>query len=345
MNFYERTLLRNYFPNFVLKGNSNFNLKVEGIKGINNLNGSLPSLFKNRNLYQSPYYLEDKTDFIHYTSVEAVFEIIKSNQLRLHDLSKVNDPKEIIYIDDEKTSQKLHKDNITFNENSKDAKDLSRKRKSFSLSMCEIEDFEKPDTFSMWKEYGKSGEGAALILNVDGIHRYDWYNFHISKIHYGNENSLIKDYFNKHQQFLIDNKVSFLNFKNFITPVLAFHKSKYYEAEKEVRLFTRLPYYSINNSIESEFLDLFSRDYSLSDKNNYKSFINLNLRNDYNYKDYNHLNFKNIPSIKIEKIILGYKHTIKESVDLENHLNHLNKKRDLPLVKVEISHLKNELGF
>lgn len=347
VEFYESTLLNKYFPNFNAKENN------EGMWSYDEdvRNTPLPSLYYNRNLYGSPYYLDKSTDFIHYTSLDAAFNIVKTNQIRLNELTQVNDPKEInfikgilgeinfgaldIYVHDE------------FEDNASKSIIQRLKEKIYTISLCLIEDKENPDSFEMWKQYGDYGKGVAIVLNIDQIHRHDWYNFHLTQVYYGENETTdeLSNFMREHQQFLIDNNVSFNDFDLFLAPMLSAHKSNYYQSEKEVRLLAKLSVYYNTDGINEDFNNILGADLNLYRNNMFRRCINLNLRNQYDLKKYKYLSNVNIPSISIEKIILGYTYDDTFARKLEGIINGINRKNNGPLIKVEVSTLKEELGF
>ncbi|MFB6340843.1 DUF2971 domain-containing protein [Saccharicrinis sp. FJH62] len=249
---------------------------------------TIPS--ENLNLIGSPYYYEQK-QVVHFTNIFALNSILQEKAIRLYNLHNLNDPREFTF------ASKIFdlSDSVI-----KDAKD-----NLFIFSFCEENILNNSsDEFNMWRLYGKNGKGVALVFSVQNS-LDEWNDFHLSKVSYGVDQ---RRKFMQLLRFLNAN----VNQEPFIDvdfgKLYAFHKSKMFSIEKEVRLvFDRREMRSgaINRTVtlknEPIFPIIKSDLYKIIENKNNIRYLRLPI-----YFTSNKSNDYEVPLLKIEKIIVGY---------------------------------------
>lgn len=179
----------------------------------------------NEVLKGSQYYLNSKTEFIHYTSFQNLLSILNDKSIRMFDFNYLNDPQEFIYGADRFKIPSIY--------NSR--KDL--KETLFSLSMCLYDEKVEKDSFDMWRLYGASGNGVGIVLDFDNSNREHWHKFYLSKIYYNDEDlQKLLDVQTRHVEFHKKYKFHVRDYHDILYPLLGFHKAGIYKAENEVRL-------------------------------------------------------------------------------------------------------------
>lgn len=316
-SFYEREVLNRNLPHFNIskdrtRCSSIYMADDFETDKVLNLNPH----FANKNLYKSKYYFDRSDLFVHYTSLEAAYNIATTGKLRLYSLEDMKDPNEINFMMD--TLQRTNLDTMPLvNGFDADFSAIDNLKSEVFVFCCNA--ISNEDSFEesyMWDNYGMNNIGVAIIFKIDSSLRYEWYNFHLSKVYYGEGEELkeMKQLFDKHHRFLVENKINRqYNYNNFFATFLATHKNEGFRNENEIRLITKLSniYVSGEGSWEAEFRSLFpqlsgpSRD--SSGNIIYKKFIELNLLNRYDYRGLSQINHKEIPLISIHKIVLGNK--------------------------------------
>jgi hypothetical protein len=174
-----------------------------------------------RNVYKRP----QTRHFIHYTSVQSLFEILNSKSLRLYDLNNLNDPKEISY------AISSLSDNIE--------EYLPEYRRSFfCASFCKYSMTSPNDNFLHWRIYGGEGKGVGIVFEITNMED-DWHNVFFGKVNYGLENRKF-DLLFKFQQFHFEfNKQHnlFHNVPSAFALMAMYFKHPLWKDEKEYRLF------------------------------------------------------------------------------------------------------------
>jgi hypothetical protein len=254
-------------------------------------------------LENTVYQIQGEKQFIHYTSFQNLFHIINSEKIRLSDLNQLNDPKEFDFLIEKWNLELSNKEIELF------------KRSLFVFSMC---NYTEDDDFNLWRLYGDNGKGVGIVFELLN-ESFDWYNFMLGKVSYGNldaEKKLselikISNYYKT--KGLNQNRIS-----GIVGMLLLLHKNEIWSIEKEFRIFSFLDYdihalqpiglmshyffdsnkvsFSLNSSgIESTWLfnDLYQNkdqhyQYSNIDKKDTEIFL------------------KNTLRLRIKKIILGY---------------------------------------
>lgn len=245
-------------------------------------------------LKNNEYLLPGSKCFIHYTSLESLTQIINNKYFRLNSLAFQDDPQE-----------------ATFALNDKEVNHL--KHFAYCLSFCEYDPVQTPDNFDAWRLYGRNGDGVGIVFTFNSDVDL-WVDNYLGKIQYGThlpnnfeqEKSTrkFKRFKKNHLKFIEDHKNEFTYRTNRFNPAsiipdwlirfLAFHKSGLYKIENEIRflrcLSTQPSDFTLNNRSEKTH---FAR--LLIDQQNI---------NDQELKQYS---YGDEPSVKLEKIIIGYR--------------------------------------
>lgn len=172
----------------------------------------------NSNLLNSPYFYKSKSA-VHFTSVHALASMLKEKSIRLYNLHTVNDPREFTFAS---KIFKLNKELIA------DAKD-----NLFLMSFCERGVMKKASVeFNMWRLYGHQGKGVAVTFSLANNPK-EWKDFHFSKVVYGSDN---RSHFKQLSLLLEELNSDKPTIEVDFGKLYAFHKSKLFEPETEVRL-------------------------------------------------------------------------------------------------------------
>lgn len=245
--------------------------------------------------------------FIHYTSLDALFGILSTEELRLYNCFNLNDKEELKYA--------ISRLNIKMTEDEQE----EFRRSFFIFSGCEIQDEAESEDYNLWRLYGSNGNGVAIEFEITNP-KSDWTDIYYGKVNYGEDNTLYKEmksFIDVHQEF--DRKHFLFNNIPSIIPAIGLHfKNKIWEIEKEIRLLAYCPYdkYTLElTSLISGNPILNSRiEHVLSNKGNPTSYLKLpiniqKLKQKYaknlSISKTNNL-ISTIPHLKINRIILGY---------------------------------------
>ncbi len=242
------------------------------------------SLGANHCLQNSKYFLNPEgQEFFHLTSYRNLFSIINSGAFRLYNLKNSDDPNEL----------ESFRDVGAVDQNIE-----HYKQRTFILSGCQIDDL---DNVKLWEGYGE----VAIVYQVlnSAMH---WRNFHFSKIIYEPESrfGLLKEILERFQTkytrpFEFDT----------VPNLIAFHKNKQFEWEREVRLMYIPP---LSPRME-EFVDFKTSEHHTG----YTGYINLPLyvASDQHFKRWTKCKpikhnlprdfYTYVPHIKIKRIIFG----------------------------------------
>ncbi len=197
----------------------------------------------------------------------------------------------------------------------------------FSLSMNEFQ--KGKENNETWNEYGDNGRGVGIVFTFPEENFEKWHQHYLSKIRYNEkEINKLKDFHKRHKVFAKRTDVEINGqVRNFLLPLAAFHKTKDYKKENEVRFLVINKDAFLENET-SQYEPIINVD---TQHNNSNSYIELELNN--NRFVENAINvFKSDPGFakkaaeqrpipKIEKIILGPK--LIETVKLKAELNKL----------------------
>jgi len=313
VNNYVNSVLKKTFPNI-----------WDPSYGIDNINNSttitlFPELI-NESLKGSKYYYRRKKKiFIHYTNLNSLLNIIREGQIRLYDLSSLDDPQELSYSTNALELLDIETGDIE-----------EQKKKIFILSMNEFKEEAKLNNFINWRLYGQDGSGIGIVLEISEKD-YDYHSHqHICKVFYNKDDlkdlenlvNLSNEFFDKQ-----DENIKLLNlYQDLLARFLAFHKINIYNPENEVRLIEYIenPDY-LDETINFDLKNLKERRY-----------INIKLFSEISKKD----PFLYSLDIKLSKVILGYKYSRSNKRDIEEIVNKISDKSLGYQIPVEITRLK-----
>lgn len=248
-----------------------------------------PEIFRG-SLFDYPF--EDDLEFIHFTSICNLFNIIRSKSIWMKDLNSLKDKSEFIFANsylDNKKSEKL-------------------KSKILSLSLCRFSEKTLLNKF-MWHNYADKDNGICIKLKFHknrGIPPF----FYLGRINYKNEVSPINeliDLRNRHDRFRTENKFTISNLDEILFSVSAMFKKECYLEEEEIRLMRYIldlnePYKG-DSKCQIEYL------YD-SEKKKYTYFMELPINN----SNDNYI----APHISVEEIYFGSKISQMEFNQLSN---------------------------
>lgn len=276
---------------------------------------SLPE--QNKKLKGSPFYYDTGKDFIHFTSLEALFGILNSKHIRLYNLSNMDDKYELNYALEVLSFKKYS--------------GIQDKENLYCFSMCSasevLDEQHKIKKHLLWKLHGRDGKGVVLKLKI--INNLDtWLGFHLTKCFYS------IDKFEKIKELneIVDTK-ELLDIKT-----ACFIKLPIYKFENEIRLVfdKRSPTESRLNG-ELLFPKIFPDKLNKMENISYFQLPLFNF-----IKDQESFLVPNVegieyemPKIQIEEIILGYRYSEKELETLKSKIKVFD-----PNITVNMSDLK-----
>lgn len=169
---------------------------------------------ENAKLKDTKFFNREK-DFIHFTSVDAVFSILENKHLRMYNLPNMDDKYELNY------ALKA----LSF----ADGDDVGKTKEGiYVLSMCSsdviLTEEPKKKKHLLWKLHGKDGHGVVIRLKIENDVA-KWYNYYLTECFYSLEPfESIARLHSKTQNELLDIKIA------------SFIKLPIYEFENETRL-------------------------------------------------------------------------------------------------------------
>jgi hypothetical protein len=171
---------------------------------------------ENHKLRNTPFSYKLSNEFVHFTSIEALFSILNTGYIRLYNLLNMDDKYELEYAIRE----------LSFN-NPKTAVRRA-KEQIFTLSMCAAKDVLTPENeltqHLLWKLHGRNGYGVMLRFVFENDMDL-WNGFHLTKVFYNSSHfEMIRELHSKTHIEILDLKLA------------AFLKLPIYEFENEVRL-------------------------------------------------------------------------------------------------------------
>lgn len=239
----------------------------------------------NHFLKESSYeYRRNKLKFIHYTNTESAKSIIRCAILRMYSLLSMSDPQELSYALKDIIPIKT---NGTINE---------YKQNLFTLSMNEFQ--EEEEEINTWLDYGDCGKGVGIVLSFDKNEQNTWQQHYLSKIKYKDKDlNALRKFHARHLEFSNSTTIQIHGqVRNFLLPLAAFHKTKDFKKEKEVRLLVINKDAFINDQ-KSQYKPIVVERKGVEITKSYIEFLlKPTNRNDY-------IIHRPIP--KVEKIIIG----------------------------------------
>ncbi len=279
----------------------------------------------------SKYYYTKKYSFIHYTSIPILLNIIKERKIRLYNLQGMDD-KEEFEVSLNSFSKKISAYQIQ-----------EIKKKLFCFSMCEVDLEKKEESLPLWRNYGQDGNGVGIVFSFNKRFAKDWVHFMLSQVYY---NPKYLENFAKietlYNNFKSKHNLTINNFDEMFYRYFAFHKSKIYSTEREVRLI----YCQGFRSYEEPQVKL-----DINRRNEKTSYIELDIEWEWDKKTKDFIieqgiTPKNIrPKITIDEIILGYRLSNKAKYDISEvcskHSNNLKKRPEISNSSL-FEHFKNK---
>lgn len=265
---------------------------------------------ENFKLNNTPFFYNAESDFIHFTSLDALYSIINNGHIRLYNLVNMDDKLELEYA----RQELLFRDPID-----------TDKEQLYCLSLCSSEEILKNETKEhlLWKLHGRNGHGVIIRISVQN-NMHLWYNYHLTKMFYDLNNfQPIKELNTKTENEFLDAKLA------------CFLKLPIYEFENEIRLVfdNRNPVTVTDKDNEKIYPITYPDKLHKSDKIFYFQLPLLNFRKDKNDKIFLAPNMQEekfeIPKINITEIILGYRYS-------DSDLNNIKKNIDSKLADINI---------
>jgi hypothetical protein len=313
--FLSKVINKNILPNAEFA--SAFALIPYESKYYNSIKLNLTTTFSN--YLNSNYFFDGTYKFIHFTSIKNLLSIIREKKLRMYSLNSMDDKYEFDF------AHKIFNSNMP--ETVKDIKD-----NTFCFSMCKYELETKEQSLNIWRSFGLDGYGVGIVLKFNKKTRYNWNDFILSQIYYGEKYlKKIKKACKDYSEFSTKNNFYINNFYNIFYTLLCFHKNHIYKGEKEVRLIYNNNFNILNNQYHK--LDLNGKNKLIS----YKE-LDLEWDNSQLFKNSNQKLIKEAktihPYITIDKIIFGYRISTNDKFNIIDALspNKLNYK-SFPIYK------------
>lgn len=176
----------------------------------------------------TPLEYKGNNKFLHYTSLQSLIAILKSQKIRLYDFNNFNDPTEFTYAN--KYFQKFD-----------DPTHLTEyKRQLFALSLCEFEEDTINNNIDLWRLYADNGKGACITFEIDKENIENIYDYSFGKIKYNSNSTNISELdeiIARDKKFKGDFDFQCSNLSDVIAPLCCFYKSDLFSIEKEIRLF------------------------------------------------------------------------------------------------------------
>lgn len=170
-------------------------------------------------MFHQPF--DQDLDFIHFTSISNLFNIIRSRSIWMKDLNSMDDEKEFVFANSYLDSSKSEK----------------LKSRLLALSLCEFSENTVRNDF-MWKEYGEDHKGVCIKLR---LHKHQGIPpiFLLGKIKYHSEKKPIDELVKlkeRHDSFKEKEGYGISNLDEILFAVSAMYKRKCYIDENEIRL-------------------------------------------------------------------------------------------------------------
>ncbi len=247
---------------------------------------------ENQKLKNTMFYYNKEKEFIHFTSIEALFGILNSKHIRMYNLPNMDDKYELEYALNALSFINTEVKN-KINEH------------LYVLSMCSasliLNEEPKKKKHLLWKLHGQDGKGIIIKLKIEND-LSSWHNYYLTKCFYTLDNfQAIEELHKITNTELLDTKLA------------CFIKLPIYEFENEIRLVFDKRYSGCIKDKENVikypvvYPDKLNRDENIS-------YVQLPLLNFFrnNPEAYPtppnglQLNYE-IPKISISEIILGYR--------------------------------------
>jgi hypothetical protein len=281
INTYETKILQAFFPFAKFKSTeftTSNDLRATNFKALISSEG----LFENTN-----YKFNPNTQFIHFTSLPSLSQILQSGFLRMSDFNCLSDKSE------------LHFASSIFS-NCENKKVKEAKSNIFCLSAC-LSSSEILNSQHMWNDYANDGMGCAIEYKFTSTKIH---NMIFGKVLYGKEK--LKDLRKLKKlsdKFEMEHNLKVTDLPMLLLKVSAFHKKVKFQSENEVRLlFLNDGFFSNEFIHRNHYEDLYKdqqvRNFirlPIAGKNTYVSEDTINLEKELGFS----------PQIEISRVIIG----------------------------------------
>jgi hypothetical protein len=285
----------------------------------------------NNLLKESPYEFSGENDFLHFTSLQSLIQILDTGHIRMSEFGNLIDKQELSYAASIFENEPL----FSYKEHELDL----FKQSLFCLSLLEYSADTVINPF-MWEAYGKKGRGTCLRIKLT---KPNPYSFVIGKVLYGYENL-----YSLHKlkelalSFKPKAKIFPSNFFSLILELQSFHKSKKFSVENEIRLLFREDKDPYKNH---DHLTIYK---SVNPNDEVKYFNKLFIKNRHELLERNKVNTIGMeadkildisPQIEIQEIIIGNSLKVEEKIALLDLLTEIKTKHKYDF---QIKHLTPE---
>jgi len=293
------------------------------------LSGTFEFGNQDKAIKNSNYGFKSTATFIHYTSVDSLFNILNSKNLRLYNLNNLNDPNELRFA--------LSKTGIT--------KDMINipfyQRSMFLTSFCSYDMEKHNEDYNMWRLYGHDGNGVGLVFQIENISD-KWNDVYFGKVHYGDSNITfenLKAFIAFHHEFNNENKI-LQNYPHWIPIMCMLHKNEVWQIENEYRLFAFCPFdeYSFKSSPHIKNTLMYNDiNHNINNKAKRTAYTSIPLNIEEKRQEYSqklkHIEggfeslLSSFPHFKLKRIILGYNLNNNLSFDISDYASFISERK------------------
>jgi hypothetical protein len=296
-------------------------------------------------LHDTQYSPKSINKFIHYTSIDSLFSILNSKEIRLFNLNNLNDKTELKY--------SANQFNLELNEHQ-----LNHFRNSYFLhSFCQY-DGNHLDDFNLWRLYGQNGSGVGIVFEITNTSD-KWYQMFLGQVNYdmsSESSARLIEFIQFHKSFCSNHNNFMQNIPTFILILLLFHKNSIWKIENEFRLLSHYEMESVGKGsslIDSNCFFDNNLFHTITKNRSKTAYLTLplsplsemdfaELRNAYD-ETQDKLFLKSIPSISITKVILGYDYSDKQLIEITELIHRICLEKAMRDINVEITHLIKQI--
>ncbi len=246
------------------------------------------ALISSEKLFEGTQYkFDESSSFVHFTSLPALSQILKSGFLRMSDFNCLSDKSE------------LHFASSIFSKG-ENKKIEEAKPNIFCLSAC-LSSPEILDSQHMWNQYASKGMGCAIEYKFTSTKIH---NMIFGKVLYGKENlKNLRKLKKLNDAFKNEHDLEVTDLPMLLLKVSAFHKKISFKKENEVRLlFLNDGFFSKESIHRNHYEDLYTdqqvRNFirlPIAGKNTYVNEDTINLEKELGFS----------PQIEISRVIIG----------------------------------------
>jgi hypothetical protein len=311
---YKKEVLHKFFPSAKFK-------EAGSITSNNIPPRTFDAVISNEGLFENTdYKFNPNTQFIHFTSLPSLSQILQSGFLRMSDFNCLSDKSELLF------GSNVFSD--CDNDKIKEAK-----ANIFSLSAC-LSDRETLNNQHMWNKYACKGMGCAIEYKFISTNIHDMV---FGKILYGKRDlKNLRKLKKLNEKFKKDYYFEIADLPMLLLKASAFHKQCKFKSEKEVRLLfyneTTGPNYFIHRNHYKDF----------NSDQKVRNFIKLYIKGKNPNLPASHPKYENDliyePEIEISRVIIG-----PNCCDILNTAEHIKQKQTTLNINFDIWY-KNQTG-